>query len=94
MCFRKIEINGTRYNLHEAQDIFDRMSREIDKLTYDKNSYKSSLEESLEREARAKKLYEQEKENVTKKNIEIRLLKEQLPTRDEQGRYTAKPKKK
>lgn len=94
MCFRKIEINGTKYNVHEAQDIFDRMSQEINELSYENNSYKNSLEEALEREAIAKKLYEQEKEKVTKKNIEIRLLKEQLPTRDEQGRYTTKPKKK
>lgn len=93
MCFKKIKINGSKYNVHEAQDIFDRMSQEINELSYENISYKSSLEEALEREAIAKKLYEQEKEKVTKKNIEIRLLKEQLPTRDEQGRYTAKPKK-
>lgn len=93
MCFKKIKINGSKYNVHEAQDIFDRMSQEISRLTYEKDSYRTSLEESLEREAKAKKLYEQEKEKVTKKNIEIRLLKEQLPTRDDKGRYTAKPKK-
>lgn len=92
MCFKKIKINGEKYSLCQAQAIFDKMSQEISRLTYEKDSYRTSLEESLEREAIAKKLYEQEKEKVTKKNIEIRLLKEQLPTRDDKGRYTAKPK--
>jgi hypothetical protein len=69
------------------------MNKEIDALVWDNASLKISLEEALEREAKARRLYEAEKEKVTNKNIEIRLLKEQLPTRNDKGRYTAKPKK-
>jgi hypothetical protein len=69
------------------------MNKEIDAIVCDNASLKTSLEEALEREAKARRLYEAEKEKVTNKNIEIRLLKEQLPTRNDKGRYTAKPKK-
>lgn len=93
MCFFTFTINGQKYSRHQAQAIFDKMDKEIDALAFENNALKNSLEEALEREAKARRLYEAEKEMVTNKNIEIRLLKEQLPTRNDKGRYTAKPKK-
>lgn len=93
MCFFTFTINGQKYSRHQAQAIFDKMNKEIDALVFDNASLKISLEEALEREAKARRLYEAEKEKVTNKNIEIRLLKEQLPIRNDKGRYTAKPKK-
>ena len=90
MCFRKIKLNGEKYNLAQAQAIFDKMSKEIDTLAFENNALKSDLEESEKREATARKLYEEEKTKVTAKNIEIRALKEQLadfPKRGKDGKF-------
>lgn len=92
MCFFTFTINGQKYSRHQAQAIFDKMNKEIDALAFDNNALKTSLEEALEREAKARRLYEAEKEKVINKNIEIRLLKEKAPVRGKGGRFVSKKK--
>lgn len=67
MCFRKIKLNGEKYNLAQAQAIFDKMSKEIDTLAFENNALKSDLEES--------KNTRQRRENSTKKRKRKLLLR-------------------
>jgi hypothetical protein len=63
--------------------MYDRMCEENALL-------KKELEESKKREALANKLYNEEKNKITAKNIEIRVLKEQLadfPKRGKDGKF-------
>lgn len=83
MCLFHTRINGVRYNLTQLRALYEKSCEENALL-------KKELEESKKREALANKLYNEEKNKVTAKNIEIKDHQEQLadfPARDKNGRF-------